>query len=376
MRYDMNLFDPPFESIQNGTKRIELRLNDEKRNRIRPNDRIFFHRYDQEYDVIKTTVSDIRRYRDFRELYEKEDLLLCGYEEGDHPSYEDMYEYYSKEAIEHYGVLAIEIVKSEEPYLVDGHVHLEHGPLTEGYAMKFINEAIRKGLDEIDILDHSHRFKEFRSCYDLLRVYPEQDEWLGRPGKFRDTLNDYFTMIEVIRKKDLPIRVRFGLEVCYTEETEDLLREILKDVKLDFLTGSVHSVGDILYDMSFSKRLLSERYTQEEIIELYYRRLIACASSGLFDRIGHPDQIKVAVETDDLSLKKHYEELARVCKEKHILAENNSGCHWRYGLSDIGNSDTFLKTFKEYGVGMITASDAHDPKDTGNLIREAEERIR
>ena len=375
MRYDMKLNDGPFDSFLNREKDIELRLNDNKRNMIRPGDRIFFHRVSNEYDVLKCEVIDTRRYPDFAELYQKEDLLRCGYKATDIPSYEDMYEYYSKEEVERYGVLAIEVRLTDEPYLVDGHVHLEHGPLTKEYVLRFIEEAKKKGLDEIDILDHSHRFREFRSCYEHLRVYPQQNEWLNRPSKFADHLDDYDLLIREVRQMELPLRVRFGLEVCYTEGTEEKLKEILKDRHYDFLTGSVHSVGDILYDMPFSKELLKQRYSEEETCRLYYERLTACARSGLFDRIGHPDQIKVTIPTGTCDLAIEYERLAEALKECGVIAENNSGCHWRYGQKDIGNSDELLKTFRKHHVKMIAASDAHDPENAGSFIREATDRI-
>ena len=47
------------------------------------------------------------------------------------------------------------------PMLVDGHMHLENGPLTKEYVMEFINEAYKQGFDRIQILDHTHRFKVF-----------------------------------------------------------------------------------------------------------------------------------------------------------------------------------------------------------------------
>lgn len=49
--------------------------------------------------------------------------------------------------------------------LVDGHMHLENGPLTKEYVMQFINEAYKQGFDRIQILDHTHRFKEFEVIY-------------------------------------------------------------------------------------------------------------------------------------------------------------------------------------------------------------------
>ena len=58
--------------------------------------------------------------------------------------------------------------------MIDGHMHLENGPLTKEYVYEFIDEAILKGIDEIQILDHTHRFKEFEKCYEPLKKYSKQ----------------------------------------------------------------------------------------------------------------------------------------------------------------------------------------------------------
>ena len=42
MKHEMKLNNGPFEQIKNGTKTIELRLNDEKRQLLKPNDLIEF----------------------------------------------------------------------------------------------------------------------------------------------------------------------------------------------------------------------------------------------------------------------------------------------------------------------------------------------
>ena len=39
--------------------------------------------------------------------------------------------------------------------MIDGHMHLENGPLTKEYVLSFVEAAKQKGLDEIQILDHT-----------------------------------------------------------------------------------------------------------------------------------------------------------------------------------------------------------------------------
>ncbi|MBQ6333555.1 MAG: ASCH domain-containing protein [Erysipelotrichaceae bacterium] len=370
MRHDMDLYEPSFEAIRSGAKTIEMRLNDEKRQKIRVDDLVFFHSRANEYDVLRCKVKSLRKYADFYELYPYYDKKVIGYSENEKADPADMYAYYRKEDIERYGALAIEVELLDDIYLCDGHMHLEYGPLNKEYALQFIEEGIRKGLDEVDILDHTHRFKEFKECYDHLRIYEKQDEWLNKPTKFCSSLAEYYDLIKEIRQLDLPIRVKFGLEVCYTSNTEELLKEILKDVKLDFLTGAIHSIDSILYDMSFSRELLWDIRDPDEIYKRYYEEVLALVRSGLFDRLAHPDQIKLLNIYPAYDLSETYEKIAEALKQKDMYGENNSGIRYRYGHHDLGTGEELLKAFGRHGVGIICASDAHKPEDVGTLIYE------
>ena len=39
--------------------------------------------------------------------------------------------------------------------MIDGHVHLENGDLSVDYAMQFVNAAAEKGIDTLQLLDHT-----------------------------------------------------------------------------------------------------------------------------------------------------------------------------------------------------------------------------
>ena len=375
MRYDMNLNESPFRKIAEGSKTVELRLNDEKRQMIRENDVICFHNANNEYDVIKCRVTGIRRFTDFMELYKCYDKVSIGYEPDETADYRDMLEYYSLEQQKKHGVVALEIEKTNEPYLVDGHMHLEHGDLSEEYVMKFVDEAVKKGLDEIDILDHTHRFVEFSCCYDHLRRYKEQEDWLNGPYNLCSSIEEYLELIEKMKSKSLPVKVKFGLEVCYTPYTNDMMTEILSKYHFDFLTGAVHSINHILYDLPFSKELLWENVSADQIYHDYYDAVMGCVETGLFDRLAHPDTIKLFNIYPEYDLKPTYERLSQKLKEKGMMAECNTGCHYRYGHDDIGLSDELLRVFVDNDVPIITTSDAHEPEYTGNYIHEAVQRI-
>ena len=108
MNHNMNLNDRPFEMIKSGKKTIELRLYDEKRRKVNIGDTILFKSGTEKLTV---TVKAIHIFRSFEELYAALPLDKCGYtaDKLATASPEDMLEYYSKEQIEKYGVVGIEI---------------------------------------------------------------------------------------------------------------------------------------------------------------------------------------------------------------------------------------------------------------------------
>lgn len=111
MTHYMELYSQPFDSILNGTKSIELRLNDDKRKKIKIGDTIVFSKAVNPNVQIKAEVKNIYTFASFDELYKSLPLDKCGYlpEEVPFASPHDMDKYYSKEKQLKYGVVGIEI---------------------------------------------------------------------------------------------------------------------------------------------------------------------------------------------------------------------------------------------------------------------------
>ena len=104
----MNLWDSPFQMIKSRYKTIELRLNDQKRKSIRSGDFIQFAN-SQTNESIIVVVKDVQKFEDFESLYLNYSKESMGYKTNEDANPEDMYQYYSKERISEYGVIAIEI---------------------------------------------------------------------------------------------------------------------------------------------------------------------------------------------------------------------------------------------------------------------------
>ena len=108
MLHEMRLHDEPFKLIQAGTKTIELRLYDEKRQQIQVGDIIEFTSR-ATGEVQKTKVIAMHIYSSFSDLYRDYDKVSLGYGKDEEAKPEDMELYYSKEEQEKYGVVGIEI---------------------------------------------------------------------------------------------------------------------------------------------------------------------------------------------------------------------------------------------------------------------------
>lgn len=110
MKHEMKLNNEPFECIKNGTKTIELRLNDEKRKLLTVGDYIeFTNRVTNEKLLVE--VIDLFKYNSFEELYKHFNKIEMGYSINEEANPKDMENYYSKEEKEKYGVLGIKIKK-------------------------------------------------------------------------------------------------------------------------------------------------------------------------------------------------------------------------------------------------------------------------
>ena len=105
MLHKMKLNESPFERIKNGTKTIEFRLFDEKRQQIKVGDQIEFSKLPDLQEKILVDVVELYREDSFESLFRK----LYNDEEEIIRKTKAMYEIYSPEKEKEYGVLGIKI---------------------------------------------------------------------------------------------------------------------------------------------------------------------------------------------------------------------------------------------------------------------------
>jgi ASC-1-like (ASCH) protein/uncharacterized damage-inducible protein DinB len=110
MQHAMRLNPRPYEAIQSGRKRFEIRLYDEKRRTIALGDTLSFTRVGDSAGPLWMEVLGLRRYATFEELYRDippREIDCEGWSMADLLT--STYEIYSREQEAQYGALAIEI---------------------------------------------------------------------------------------------------------------------------------------------------------------------------------------------------------------------------------------------------------------------------
>lgn len=111
MEYTMRLTVGPFEKLRRGSKKVELRLYDEKRKKIKIGDTIIFVNVTDPKDTLMTRVECVYVFDSFSDLYKSLPLEDLGYtaEEVLSASAKDMDKFYTPEEQAQYGVVGFRL---------------------------------------------------------------------------------------------------------------------------------------------------------------------------------------------------------------------------------------------------------------------------
>ena len=243
MKHFMKLQPQPFQMIRSGQKTIELRLYDEKRQKIKVNDEIEFSCLQGNERPFVVRVTALHIFTSFAELYATLPLLKCGYtkETISQARPEDMNQYYSIEDQNRYGVVGIEVKyrKSEDPLLKTSRV---------------LSLVLRDKPSAADVTDDEHGWADVDELLQgMAKRHPltreQLEEIVRTDNKQRYAFNEDHTKIRANQGHSIPVDVeleeRKPPELLYHGTSERFYDSIMENGLISKTRLYVHLSKDV-----------------------------------------------------------------------------------------------------------------------------------
>ena len=219
----------------------------------------------------------------------------------------------------------------------------------------YVSEAVKRKIDEIGFSDHIHFEKAVWSM------------------DFAD-LPNYINKINAL-KETSGISIKTGLEIDFVPFKMDTLMQLINEFNFDYLIGSVHFIGDWLFD---NEKHIQEwkRKDVDQVNQQYFALIQNMAKSRLFDIVGHLDLVKKF----DFQPKKDITDLLletiEVISENKMCIEVNTGGLRRAPCREVYPNEKLLRMCFDHALPITLGSDAHSPEEVGadfdkaiNLLR-------
>jgi histidinol-phosphatase (PHP family) len=250
-------------------------------------------------------------------------------------------------------------IEQARDFPIDTHLHTAFSHDSHVLLELYCAQAAERGIAEIAITDHvdflpgspGYRYFDFAVREKVIREAAER--WAGK------------------------VRIRLGVEMTYESRFEDEIREHLAERSYDYTIGSVHAVGGSAYA---DDRIgaWAEGKTLAEATAPYWAEVLAAIRSGLFDTIGHLDQVKRWLlpwfpVAEFGRARELYEPALRALVEgESALEVNSSGL--RHPTGETYPARWVVERFRELGGSRVTVgSDAHLPQSFAFGLEEAAE---
>lgn len=255
--------------------------------------------------------------------------------------------------------------------MLDYHLHLwPHGraasaPRLEELA-RYCEQASASNVSEIALTEHFFRFRQAEA---VGRGFWDDDAAAGDSPELRSQIAAYWTehvgadldeyVEAVLEAKAAGLPVVLGLEVDHYPGRMDRVAELLAGYPFDVLLGSVHWIGAWGFDNFEDAAVAAEwdRWAVEDVWRRYTEALEELAASGTCDVLAHPDLCKITGRVPAVP-DEFYDRMAEAAASSGMAAEVSSA-GWRKPVGEAYPAVPLLERFRERGVPVTTASDAH-----------------
>lgn len=165
------------------------------------------------------------------------------------------------------------------------------------------------------------------------------------------------------------IAIRQAAEADFYPGAEPHIERILARWPAEYVIGSVHFLGDWLFD---HPKNVSEfdRWDLYALYEEYFGLVEQAIASGLFDVIGHLDLIKKFGHRPSRDIGDILERVADRLVEADLCTELNTAGKDK-PVGEMYPSEQALQILRARQVPLILGSDAHRPEEVGRYFGEA-----
>jgi histidinol-phosphatase (PHP family) len=261
--------------------------------------------------------------------------------------------------------------------VIDYHVHLwPHGQRDRAVTVEelasYCELAAQRGVGEIAVTEHLFRFRGARLAVGDFWNEPGADPHLAAvmaaywDDHAQADLDHYVETVVAAQAAGLPVKL--GLEVDHYPGRMGQVQDYLAGYPFDVLLGSVHWLGQWLFDYLEDPQSMAEwgRRGIEAAWTAYVEAVEELAGSGTCDVLAHPDLVKVAGlrPADPGRLAELEARLAAAAAASGLAAEASSA-GWRKPAGEMYPSTSLLQRFHEAGVPVTAASDTHGRHQVG-----------
>jgi histidinol-phosphatase (PHP family) len=243
--------------------------------------------------------------------------------------------------------------------LTDYHLHLrpdDEGTLADDYftaanVERYLEAAAAAGVAELGVSEHVYRFRQALELW-------QHPLWV------ENAVDDLDAYCEFVRTTPL----KLGIECDFIPGAEERIAALLEARDFDYVVGSVHFIGEGEGAVDHTGWDVWEGSEDpDEIWRRYFEALAACARSGLFDILAHPDLVKVWGRDRPLpkgDLRTFYEPAVEAIAASGIAVEISTA-GLRKPVGELYPARGFAEMCVEAGAAFALSSDAHLPEQVG-----------
>jgi histidinol-phosphatase (PHP family) len=222
------------------------------------------------------------------------------------------------------------------------------GHLSAEWIGQYTRQAWARGVHEIAITEHVHRFIEAR-------------DWHPNPWWRQEATEDVDTYCRALADAQAGgAPVLIGVEMDWLADRQGEIRRFIDGRPFDIVLGSVHWLADRAVD--HPDYLAWETLDADEVWERYLDELVAAAESGLFDVLAHIDLPKVFGHAPPDSARARWPEaIARIAATGVAVECSSAGL--RKPVGELYPDPDLLGLCCAAGIPATLSSDAHRPAD-------------